>query len=110
MNTTSSVYCLATLLGIMTATLAVPSAASAPDAGTSGQKEGCHTLMTEKECATFVSTLAALPPGAARERFLQAHLQTKREREQACNGHALFLPVIYYPRTTQAALDRTVTP
>jgi hypothetical protein len=44
----------------------------------------CHRLMTEKECLMHHATLAALPPGAARDHYLAEFAQTRKEREMSC--------------------------
>lgn len=56
----------------------------------------CHHLMTEKECTSFLSTLATLPRGASRDLFLTEHTILMRERDALCNcrhlnarGHTL---------------------
>jgi len=49
-----------------------------------GDGNGCHLLMTEKECVDHIATLERLPAGAEREAYLLAHNQLLREREKAC--------------------------
>lgn len=50
-----------------------------------GEIDGCHLLMTQKECAVHTRALARLPLGAERDAFLLAHRQLMREREKACS-------------------------
>ncbi len=50
-----------------------------------GEIDGCHLLMTQKECAAHTRALAQLPLGAQRDAFLLAHRQLMREREKACS-------------------------
>lgn len=45
---------------------------------------GCHLLMTDKECADHTKTLARLSPGGERDAYLLVHRQLLREREKAC--------------------------
>lgn len=46
---------------------------------------GCHLLMTLKECGAFLTTLARLDEGEARQEFLNTHFALMREREAACD-------------------------
>jgi hypothetical protein len=52
--------------------------------GNFGEPGGCHPLMTERECADHVATLARLPPGDQREAYARAHQELLLERETAC--------------------------
>lgn len=45
----------------------------------------CHALMTEAECASYLATLARLPMGEERARYVAAHHELMREREFACD-------------------------
>lgn len=57
-----------------------------------GDPDGCHLLMTQKECDAHTRALAQLPVGAQRDAFLLAHRQLMREREKACScGHIVEL-------------------
>lgn len=106
MRSASSMLLTTMLLGMM-----VPAqAAASAHAGHPSHTEGCHALMTAQECSAFIHTLAGLQQGTERERFLQAHLETKRDRELACNSKATFMPVTYYPRNKQAVLGQGVAP
>lgn len=64
----------------------------------------CHRLMTEKECDAHKSSLALLPLGDARDRFLAEHAANMREREAACGcTHLNAAPAGLYPRVIQVA-------
>lgn len=65
----------------------------------------CHHLMTEKECASFLSSLATLPRGASRDLFLTEHTTLMRERDALCNcRHLNARGHILYPQVMQMAL------
>ena len=71
---------------------------------TSSKEPACHSLMTEKECATFRSTLATLPTGKIRDQFLNEHVALMREREILCScNRANADTVIFYPQVKQVA-------
>lgn len=79
----------------------MPSMASLSHSGTG---VACHHLMTEKECASFLSTLSRLSRGEARNRFLADHYTLMREREALCNSNRANADVvIFYPRVEQLA-------
>jgi hypothetical protein len=60
--------------------------------------------MTEKECATFLTTLSSLAKGEARDQFLADHFALKREREAACNtSRPNADSVILYPHVKQVS-------
>ncbi len=69
-------------LALMTLASAASMAQGTPDL--IGEENGCHLLMTEKECTTHTTSLARLPIGKEREAYLAAHNQLLREREKAC--------------------------
>lgn len=65
----------------------------------------CHHLMTEKECTSFLSSLATLPRGASRDLFLTEHATLMRERDALCNcrhlnarGHILYPHALHMAR------------
>lgn len=64
----------------------------------------CHRLMTEKECVTFKSTLAGLPPGPSREQFLVEHAALIQYRSLRCSSeqYARGKPA-FYPQIQQVA-------
>lgn len=62
----------------------------------------CHYLMTEKECTSFLSSLATLPRGASRDLFLTEHTTLMRERDALCNcRHLNARGHILYPQAMQ---------
>ena len=66
------------------------------------QSGACHGLMTERECAHFQATLAGLPKGHARDRFLADHLALMHERESVCSC-SRFQNEVLYPNVHQVA-------
>jgi hypothetical protein len=69
-----------------------------------GKESPCHSLMTDKECLAFRSTLASLPKGKTRDRFMAEHTALMRERETLCScNRANADTVILYPRVKQVA-------
>lgn len=65
----------------------------------------CHTLMTDRECTEYRTTLSALPQGKARDGYLAQHAALIHEREGLCScSRAKSDTVIYYPRVKQVAL------
>ncbi len=69
--------------------------ATTMDAMTSLQ--GCHVLMTETECGSYLNTLATLPPGEARDRFLLAHRAMISERIVSCNCNRIIKEPVVFP-------------
>ncbi len=64
----------------------------------------CHRLMTEQECDAYKSSLALLPLGETRDRFLAEHAANMREREAACSCTRLnAAPAGLHPRVIQVA-------
>lgn len=58
----------------------------------------CHRLMTEEECTAFSTALSSLPPGQARDFFLEAHHALMHEREAACRDNRTGGDVVIYHR------------
>lgn len=62
----------------------------------------CHSLMTDSECVAHLNTLATLPVGAERSRYLHEHLDQRRERERLCACGQARQAITYYPGSRQA--------
>lgn len=58
---------------------------------------GCHVLLTEKECATHRATLLAITSVAQRYAYLDAHGIPLREREAMCSCKRNAPATVYYP-------------
>ncbi|MEW6677783.1 MAG: hypothetical protein AB1421_07665 [Pseudomonadota bacterium] len=71
------------------ATCGLAAAQGSPDSSTVANGAtapiGCHPLMTQKECSTFLTTLARLEAGDTLQGFLDTHFALMRERESACD-------------------------
>lgn len=75
-------------LGLMAiASMALTSKASmaGDTSGYTGGGQGCHPLMTARECAEHTRTLARLAPGGERDNYLLDHDRLIRDREIACS-------------------------
>ncbi len=75
---TSKIY-LAVLLWCLAGAVAAAWGEGAPQPET-----GCGGLMTELECRVHQETLARLPAGQERERYLKQHQALLAEREKSC--------------------------
>lgn len=60
-------------------------------------KDGCHVLLTEKECAAHRATLTALTSIAQRYAYLEAHGIVLRDREVMCSCKRNSPETVYYP-------------
>lgn len=60
-------------------------------------KDGCHVLLTEKECAAHRATLTALTSIAQRYAYLEAHGIVLRDREVMCSCKRNTPETVYYP-------------
>lgn len=59
----------------------------------------CHTLMTERECDQFKTTLAQLNPGPTLDSYLTEHNATMQEREALCKcNQKTMAETTYRPR------------
>lgn len=79
---------LALILGLMLMTATASASEMLPRLG---EVNGCHLLMTQKECGEYTATLAGLAPGEARDAYVLAHNQLMREREKACSCNSLMV-------------------
>jgi hypothetical protein len=60
--------------------------------------------MTQQECGQFITTLAELNPGPARDRYLAEHEIVRLEREAACSCNQKMMTGTTYPQRRQALL------
>lgn len=77
--------------------LAGGASASPADEKPVAGKPGCHALLTEAECTAYLTTLAGLPEGEERSRFLAASAKLIREREVSCSCSPQALARLGYP-------------
>jgi hypothetical protein len=64
----------------------------------------CHTLMTERECGQFKTTLAQLKPGPALDSYLTEHHTNMQEREALCSCYPKAMNGAAYRLRKQAML------
>ena len=96
---------LATALLLASTTLFAAETAPLAAASQTATEVGCHSLMTERECEAFQTTLASLHKGKALDQFMSEHTALMREREALCScNRANAGKVILYPHVKQVAI------
>jgi hypothetical protein len=59
--------------------------------------DGCHVLLTEKECAAHRQALLAMPSIAQRYAYLEAQGIPLKEREEMCSCKRNQAAAVHYP-------------
>jgi tryptophanyl-tRNA synthetase len=73
-------------------------AAETADSGSAWmQGNACHPLLMAAECLRYQTTLATLPLGTERDRYLAGQRELIADREKACNAKRWSETVILQP-------------
>lgn len=94
------------LFALFAIVLPIAAAAAADQAGVtswhwSAGGAACHPLMLAPECDRYRTTMATMPPGKEKERYVQLLREWMADREAACSCHRVRNAAIVTPTRRQ---------